>query len=85
MGVRHGVWKLLADPKSREVLGSVIVGPRADDLVHLVAQLMHYRRPVDDIPDLPWYHPTLSEVMLNLYRDVTRELPGAGTGLPQQG
>ena len=74
MDVRHGLWKLLADPRSGELLGSAIVGPRADDLVHLVALMMGYRGRARDIAGFPWYHPTLSEVMLDLARGLTRQL-----------
>jgi dihydrolipoamide dehydrogenase len=70
METRHGLWKLIVDRKSGEILGSSILGPRADDLIHGIAILMHYRAKVGDIFDLPWYHPTLSEVMLDLARDV---------------
>ena len=70
MNVRHGLWKILVDPETREILGSTILGPRADDLIHLIVLLMHQRQPVDVIGELPWYHPTLSEVMLNLLRSV---------------
>ena len=42
MGARHGVWKLFADRQSGEILGSAILGPRADDLIHLISQMMYY-------------------------------------------
>ena len=80
MGTRHGAWKMLADPGSGEILGSIIVGPRADDLIHLVAQLMHFRARVDDVFELPWYHPTLSEVILNVARDLARQLGSSAPG-----
>jgi pyruvate/2-oxoglutarate dehydrogenase complex dihydrolipoamide dehydrogenase (E3) component len=73
METRHGLWKLLADPAGGRILGSAILGPRADDLIHEVALMMAYGAKFDDFPDLPWYHPTLSEVMLNLGRDLTRQ------------
>jgi dihydrolipoamide dehydrogenase len=73
METRHGLWKLLADPAGGRILGSAILGPRADDLIHEVALMMAYGATFDDFPDLPWYHPTLSEVMLNLGRDLTRQ------------
>ena len=73
MGARHGIWKLLADRDSGEILGSTILGPRADDLIHVIATLMHFRGKISDIHDLPWYHPTLSEVLLNLARDIERQ------------
>ena len=73
METRYGLWKLVADRKSGEILGSSILGPRADDLIHQIATLMHYRGKVGDIFDLPWYHPTLSEVILNLARDIENQ------------
>jgi pyruvate/2-oxoglutarate dehydrogenase complex dihydrolipoamide dehydrogenase (E3) component len=85
MGTRHGLWKILADRRSGELLGSSIVGPRADDLIHLIATVMHYRGNVEEICGLPWYHPTLSEVILNIGRDIAGQLdrsctiPGAAT------
>ena len=63
------LFKLLVDSESHEVLGSTILGPRADDLIHTVATLMRYRATTEQIAELPWYHPTLSEVLLSLARD----------------
>jgi pyruvate/2-oxoglutarate dehydrogenase complex dihydrolipoamide dehydrogenase (E3) component len=77
MEVKHGLWKVLADQQSGEILGSAILGPRADDLIHLIALMMHYHGRADEIPRLPWYHPTLSEVMLNLARDLSGSLAHA--------
>jgi len=70
MGSEHGLWKLFADRRSREILGSTCLGPRADDLIHLIALIMRYRGTIDEILDQPWYHPTLSEVILNAARDL---------------
>ena len=72
MGAQHGVWTLIADRTTGEILGSSILGPRADDLVHQVALMMRYRATYSDIFDQPWYHPTLSEVFLDLARDLRR-------------
>ena len=73
MEARHGLWKLIVDRDSGEILGSSILGPRADDLIHEIAILMHYRGKVGDIFDLPWYHPTVSEVIVNLARDIENQ------------
>jgi len=80
MSVRHGLWKLCACRRSGEILGCAMLGPRADDLIHLVALLMDGRATVDRILDLPWYHPTLSEVMLNVARDVAARIEAAAGG-----
>lgn len=82
MNVRHGIWKLYADATTGEILGSSIVGPRADDLIHIVASLMHFRGSVEDVRRMPWYHPTLSEVMLNLERSLAECIRGAEKAPP---
>jgi len=66
MEAGYGLWRLVADPETGEILGSSILGPRADDLVHLVALMLHYRTRVGEVEELPWYHPTLPEVLLEL-------------------
>lgn len=75
MEVRTGAWKIVADPESGEILGASVLGPRADDLIHQIALLMYYRGTVADILAQPWYHPTLSEVILNVARDLADQLP----------
>ena len=70
------MWRLYACPESGEILGASLLGPRADDIIHEVAVMMHYGAKVDDIARMPWYHPTLSEVMLDLMRDVQRQRSG---------
>ncbi len=74
METEYGVWKLVVDPRDRKILGTTILGPRADDLAHIVTVMMHHDATVDEIFELPWYHPTLSEVMLNLGRSARRQL-----------
>ena len=67
------LWKLVVDRESGEILGSSIIGPRADDLIHEVSILMHFRARIGDVFELPWYHPTVSEVFLNLARDIEKQ------------
>lgn len=74
METRHGRWRLFADRADGEILGSAILGPRADDLVHLVTLMMRYGTKADEIPGLPWYHPTLSEVLLDVSRAVSAHM-----------
>ena len=73
METQHGLWKLLVDRKDGRILGSSILGPRADDLIHIISTMMHFDGNIDEIERMPWYHPTLSEVALNLYRDIQRQ------------
>jgi len=70
MGAQHGALKLIAEPDGGKVLGCQIVGPRADDLIHLPATVMSLGASVRDMHRVPWYHPTLAEAFI----EVTREL-----------
>ncbi|MFT5284339.1 MAG: pyruvate/2-oxoglutarate dehydrogenase complex dihydrolipoamide dehydrogenase (E3) component [Planctomycetota bacterium] len=68
--VAHGVCILVADKATGEVIGSQILGPRADDLIHQISALMYYHGTVEHMLEFPWYHPTLSEVFLSLARSI---------------
>lgn len=68
MDVPHGRWKVLADRRTGEILGSQILGPNADDIVHTLAAVMYYHGTPAQLLEMPWYHPTLSEVLLSLAR-----------------
>ncbi|GAB4223528.1 MAG: FAD-containing oxidoreductase [Acidobacteriota bacterium] len=68
MGAEFGRWSLVAERGSGEILGSAILAPRADEIIHAIAAVMHWRGTVRDILALPWYHPTVSEVVMDLAR-----------------
>ncbi|MHC4380317.1 MAG: dihydrolipoyl dehydrogenase family protein [Planctomycetota bacterium] len=75
MDVAHGVMRLVASADRGEILGAQILGPRADDLVHVVSSIMYYRGTAKDMLAMPWYHPTLSEVLLSLARSLDAQVP----------
>ena len=70
MDARHGVSKLVADARSGEILGAQVLGPRADDIIHIVGSIAYYRGTAADMLEMPWYHPTLSEVLLSQAREL---------------
>jgi pyruvate/2-oxoglutarate dehydrogenase complex dihydrolipoamide dehydrogenase (E3) component len=70
MDVEHGLWKLVAHAETGELLGSQLLGPRADDLIHILSTAMYYHGTVADLVQMPWYHPTISEVGLSLAREL---------------
>ncbi len=74
MDVQHGLWKMLAHAETGELLGSQILGPRADDIVHIISTVMHYHGTAQDLLEMPWYHPTISEVGLSLARQLVAQL-----------
>lgn len=63
LGTSHGFVKLLAAPKTGELLGAEIVGPEASELIHELIAVMYYHGTVYDLTRMPHYHPTLAEII----------------------
>jgi pyruvate/2-oxoglutarate dehydrogenase complex dihydrolipoamide dehydrogenase (E3) component len=62
MEARNGFVKLLADPKSGEILGGACVGPAGGELIHEIVATMSKRMTVHELAAMPHYHPTLAEI-----------------------
>jgi pyruvate/2-oxoglutarate dehydrogenase complex dihydrolipoamide dehydrogenase (E3) component len=62
MGETEGFVKMLADTDTGEILGASVVGPEATELIHQVAVAMRFRCTVSQFLEIPFYHPTLSEI-----------------------
>lgn len=61
-GETEGFVKLLADPRSGEILGGAVAGPHASELIHEIAVAMAFRSTATQLAKVPHYHPTLSEI-----------------------
>jgi pyruvate/2-oxoglutarate dehydrogenase complex dihydrolipoamide dehydrogenase (E3) component len=62
MEAKDGFVKLLAHPKSGEILGGSCVGPVGGELIHEIAAAMAKRMTVRELAAMPHYHPTLAEI-----------------------
>ena len=62
IGRTEGFVKVLYDKKTRKLLGAVIIGARADDLIHEYAALLTAGETIDTLHKVIHIHPTLSEV-----------------------
>jgi pyruvate/2-oxoglutarate dehydrogenase complex dihydrolipoamide dehydrogenase (E3) component len=62
MEAKDGFVKLLADPKSGEILGGACVGPVGGELLHEIVAAMAKRMTVQELAAMPHYHPTLAEI-----------------------
>lgn len=76
MGVRHGFMRLLANPQTGKVLGCQILGPRADDLIHVPMAVIAMGGSVHDMLRFPWYHPTLAESFVEVARELSGQCGG---------
>ena len=62
MEATDGFVKLLAEPKSGEILGGACTGPAGGELLHEVVVAMAKRMTVHELAAMPHYHPTLAEI-----------------------
>jgi pyruvate/2-oxoglutarate dehydrogenase complex dihydrolipoamide dehydrogenase (E3) component len=62
MEENDGFVKLLANPKTGEILGGTCVGPVAGELIHEISAAMFKRMTVRELAAMPHYHPTLAEI-----------------------
>ncbi len=62
MEAKDGFVKLLADPKSGEIIGGACVGPAGGELLHEIVAAMAKRMTVQELAVMPHYHPTLAEI-----------------------
>jgi dihydrolipoamide dehydrogenase len=64
----EGFVKVVAHPDTGEILGAVIVGERATDLIHEMLLARAAELTIDDIADLIHAHPTLAEGVMEAAR-----------------
>jgi pyruvate/2-oxoglutarate dehydrogenase complex dihydrolipoamide dehydrogenase (E3) component len=62
MEALDGFVKLLANPKTGEILGGTCVGPLGGELIHEISAAMAKRMTVQELAVMPHYHPTLAEI-----------------------
>ncbi len=74
MEAKDGFVKLLANPKSGEILGGACVGPVGGDLIHEIVTAMAKRMTVRELAATPHYHPTLAEIWTYPAEELTEKI-----------
>jgi pyruvate/2-oxoglutarate dehydrogenase complex dihydrolipoamide dehydrogenase (E3) component len=77
MEAGHGFVKLLADPRSGEIIGGCCVGPLGGELIHEIVVAMAKRMTVRELAAIPHYHPTLAEIWTYPAEELARRIPVA--------
>ncbi|HEY5999957.1 MAG TPA: NAD(P)/FAD-dependent oxidoreductase [bacterium] len=67
----EGFIKVVAERGSGVLLGGTIVGPHASDLIHMIALAVHQRLTVSDMRGFTFAHPSISELIGDLYAIAT--------------
>jgi len=75
MEAKDGFVKLLAHPKSGEILGGSCVGPAGGELIHEIVAAMAKRMTVHELAAMPHYHPTLAEIWTYPAEELAEKIP----------
>jgi pyruvate/2-oxoglutarate dehydrogenase complex dihydrolipoamide dehydrogenase (E3) component len=76
MEAKDGFVKLLANPKTGEILGGSCVGPNGGELIHEMVAAMAMRMTVRELAAMPHYHPTLAEIWTYPAEELAEKIPG---------
>jgi pyruvate/2-oxoglutarate dehydrogenase complex dihydrolipoamide dehydrogenase (E3) component len=76
MEARDGFVKLLADPRTGEIIGGACVGPVGGELIHEIIAAMHKHMTVQELAAMPHYHPTLAEIWTYPAEELAAQVTG---------
>jgi pyruvate/2-oxoglutarate dehydrogenase complex dihydrolipoamide dehydrogenase (E3) component len=75
MEALDGFVKLLANPRTGEILGGACVGPSGGELIHEITAAMAKRMTVHELAAMPHYHPTLAEIWTYPAEELAEKIP----------
>lgn len=81
MGINRGLLRVYAEHETGCFLGAEMIGPSAEHLAHLLAWTIQTGMTVEQILQMPFYHPVLEEGVRTAFRNVNHAL-GFGPNPP---
>jgi pyruvate/2-oxoglutarate dehydrogenase complex dihydrolipoamide dehydrogenase (E3) component len=69
-GETQGLMKVVADAETRQILGAAILGPGGDEAIHGIIDAMNARMPYTRLEWAVPIHPTVSELIPTVLRDM---------------
>ena len=70
----HGLLRVYADAENGRFLGAEMLGPRAEHIGHLLAWSHQSQLTIDQMEEMPFYHPVIEEGVRGAVRDAARQL-----------
>jgi dihydrolipoamide dehydrogenase len=74
MRQNRGLLRVYGERGSHRFLGAEMIGPRAEHLAHLLAWACQNKMTVDQMLDMPFYHPVIEEGVRTALRDLKESL-----------
>jgi dihydrolipoamide dehydrogenase len=88
MGKNKGVLRLYADKLSGRLLGAEMIGPKGENLAHLICWCIEQGLSVGRMLRMPFYHPVIEEALqaalYDLYAKVEAKNDGGLTELDER-
>jgi len=74
MGKNQGMLKVFADQNTGTLLGAEMFGPSAEHIGHLLSWAVQQQLSVEQIIEMPFYHPVIEEGVRTAFRDAQEKL-----------
>jgi dihydrolipoamide dehydrogenase len=78
MGQDRGLVRIYADRNCCHLLGAEMFGPRVEHMAHLLAWSVQQRLSVQEVLQMPFYHPVLEEGLRTALRSLAQKLKVSG-------
>jgi dihydrolipoamide dehydrogenase len=75
----HGMLRVYAEYGTGRFLGAEMIGPRAEHLAHLLSWACQARMTVEQMLEMPFYHPVVAEGVRTALRGLRAELAKGAT------
>lgn len=83
MGINKGLLRVYAEHDTGRFLGAEMIGPSAEHIAHLLAWTIQVGMTVEQILQMPFYHPVLEEGVRTAFRNANHAL-GFGPNPPMR-
>ena len=83
MGKNRGVLRLYADKRSGAILGSEMIGPKGENLAHLLCWSIEQELTVGRLLRMPFYHPVIEEALQAALYDLYSKVESKNQGLTE--
>lgn len=80
MGKNKGVLRLYGDKASGRILGAEMIGPKGENLAHLLAWCIEQGLTVGRLLRMPFYHPVIEEALQAALYDLYAKVDAKNTG-----
>jgi dihydrolipoamide dehydrogenase len=80
LGAEHNLVRIYAERHTGKLLGAGIFGQQGEHLAHLLAWAVQRGETAQELLEMPFYHPSIEEMVQSALTDIVREIGSTQTG-----